>query len=174
MSRVAAVVLAAGEGSRFGGAKQLLTLPEVLRRLQSAPLSEVVVVEGAHALGTAATGARIVPCSDWARGPGASLRAGLGALEDDVDAALVVLADGPELAAGAVTHVIESWEREWGDVVAASYAGARSHPLLIARTAWAAIPDEGLRAVPARLVPCDAFGAPGDVDRPEDLPERLR
>ena len=52
MSRVAAVVLAAGEGSRFGGAKQLLTLPDVLDRLAaSGAVDEVVVVEGAHPLG---------------------------------------------------------------------------------------------------------------------------
>ena len=34
--------------------------------------------------------------------------------------------------------------------------------------------DEGLRGLPAELVPCDDLGAPGDVDFPEDLPERFR
>jgi CTP:molybdopterin cytidylyltransferase MocA len=168
VSRIAAVVLAAGEGSRFGGAKQRLTLPEVIQRLQPVPLTEILVVEGAHPLGTSAVGGRVI------RGPGASLRAGLGALDEAIDAALVVLADGPDLAAAAASHVIESWERDGGDLVAASYAGARGHPLLVARAAWEMIPDEGLRALPARLVPCDAFGAPGDVDHPDDLPERLR
>ncbi len=174
MSRVAAVVLAAGEGSRFGGPKQLLTLPEVLARLSSSPVVEVVVVEGAYPLRGTAGEARVVRCNDWSLGPGASLRAGLAALDDTVDAALVVLADGPDLAPEAVAHVIETWEREGGDLVAASYASRRGHPLLVARSAWVTIPDEGLRAVPARLVPCDVFGAPGDVDGPDDLPERLR
>ena len=32
----------------------------------------------------------------------------------------------------------------------------------------------GLRELPARLVPCDDLGDPGDVDTPADLPERLR
>ncbi len=174
MTRVAAVVLAAGEGSRFGGAKQRVTLPEVLSRLRSTPLSEIVIVEGAHALGAAAGGCRVVPCDDWQLGPGASLRAGLRVLGDEIEAALVVLADGPDLAPEAVTHVIENWQREGGTVVAASYAGTRGHPLVVARAAWSDIPDEGLRVLPARLVACDAFGAPGDVDRPDDLPERLR
>jgi len=31
------------------------------------------------------------------------------------------------------------------------------------------VPDEGLRVVEPRLVPCDDLGAPGDVDTPEDL-----
>jgi CTP:molybdopterin cytidylyltransferase MocA len=174
VNRIAAVVLAAGEGSRFGGAKQHLTLPEVMQRLQPVPLAEIVVVEGAHSLGASAAGGRVIQCTEWSQGPGASLRAGLGALDETIAAALVVLADGPDLATAAATHVIESWERDGGEVVAASYAGARGHPLLVARAAWATIPDEGLRALPARLVPCDAFGAPGDVDHPDDLPERLR
>jgi CTP:molybdopterin cytidylyltransferase MocA len=174
MPRVAAVVLAAGEGSRFGGGKQLLTLPAVLERVAaSEALDEVVVVEGAHRLGDAAGTVRVVRCEDWARGPGASLRAGLAALRDEVEAAMVILADGPDLDPGAVALVRESWERDGGDVVAASYDGERGHPLLVARAAWASVPDEGLRALTPRLVACDAFGAPGDVDRPEDLPPRL-
>ena len=48
------------------------------------------------------------------------------------------------------------------------------HPLVLARTAWSDVPDEGLRAREPRLVPCDDLGPPGDVDRPGDLPERLR
>jgi len=175
MSRVAAVVLAAGEGSRFGGAKQVLTLPAVLERLAaSGTLDEIVVVEGAHPLEDAAGSARVVRCEDWALGPGASLRAGLGALGDDVDAAMVILADGPDLSPEAVAFVRESWERDGGEVVAASYEGVRGHPLLVARSAWPSVPDEGLRALTPRLVACDQFGAPGDVDRPDDLPDRLR
>jgi hypothetical protein len=37
------------------------------------------------------------------------------------------------------------------------------------RTEWQHVPDEGLRNVAVTLVPCDDLGAPGDVDRPEDL-----
>ena len=36
---------------------------------------------------------------------------------------------------------------------------------------WADVPDGGLHERPARLVPCDDLGAPGDVDTPEDLPQ---
>jgi nicotine blue oxidoreductase len=110
-----------------------------------------------------------VHCPEWERGPGASLRCGLAALSDEVDAVVVVLADGPRLAPEAVTRVIESWKEEGGDVVAASYDGVRGHPLLLARARWASVPDEGLRVVEPRLVPCDDLGDPGDVDTPEDL-----
>ena len=171
MNRIAAVVLAAGAATRFGGPKQTLLLPRVLERLAASPVDKVVVVEGAYNLRDTVSqaGVRVVRCRDWERGPGGSLRCGLAALEADVEAAVVVLADGPSLAPAAVARVVESWRESGGDVVAASYAGVRGHPLLVARPLWDDIPDAGLRVVSPRLVPCDDLGAPGDVDTPEDF-----
>lgn len=173
MSRIAAIVLAAGEASRFGSAKQRLLLPHVLERLSAAPVDEIVVVAGAYELDAWRSGPQALPyrtvhCPEWERGPGASLRCGLEALDDDVEAAVVVLADGPSLAPAAVDRVLEAW-RESGGIVAASYAGSRGHPLLIGRREWLDVPDEGLHGRPARLIPCDDLGAPGDVDTPDDL-----
>ena len=48
VSRIAAVVLAAGAATRFGAPKQRLLLPRVLERLAASPVDEVVVVEGAY------------------------------------------------------------------------------------------------------------------------------
>ena len=48
--------------------------------------------------------------------------------------------------------------------MAASYGGVRLHPVLLSREAWTAVPDEGARALEARLVPCDDLTPPGDVD----------
>ncbi len=171
---IGAVVLAAGAASRFGAPKQRLLLAEVLSRLDRAPVDEVVVVEGAYPLGNLPPHVRRVACAEWEQGPGASLRCGLAALSSGVEAAVVVLADGPDLAPAAVARVLDSWRRQGGDVVAASYGGVRGHPLVLARTAWADVPPEGLRAREPRLVPCDDLGAPGDVDVPDDLPARLR
>ncbi|MEO8289880.1 MAG: NTP transferase domain-containing protein [Gaiellaceae bacterium] len=164
---IAAVVLAAGAASRFGEPKQRLLLPLVLERLRASPVDEIVVVSGAHELGI--SNVRVVACPEWKRGPGASLRCGLAALSGETEAAVVCLADGPNLAPEAVGRVLEAWRTSLEDVVAASYEGSRGHPLLIARPAWGSVPDEGLRALPARLVSCDDLGAPGDVDEPGDL-----
>jgi CTP:molybdopterin cytidylyltransferase MocA len=170
---IGAVVLAAGAATRFGRPKQQLLLDAVLDRLDAAPVDEVVVVEGAHTLASDRT--RIVPCPSWERGPGASLRCGLTALSPETEAAVVVLADGPDLAPAAVARLIDRWRQNGDPLLAASYGGNRGHPLLVARTLWTNVPDEGLRArEEVVLVPCDDLGEPGDVDTPEDLPERFR
>jgi nicotine blue oxidoreductase len=131
----------------------------VLDALARSSVDGVVVVSGAHALDVGS-----VPCPDWELGPGASLRCGLAALPAAAEAALVVLADGPELDPRAVDRVVESWRAEGGDVVAASYAGVRLHPVLLARPAWGLVPDEGAKGLEARLVVCDDLSPPGDVD----------
>jgi nicotine blue oxidoreductase len=158
---VAAVVLAAGASSRYGVSppKQAVFLPRVLEALRGI---DAVVVTGAHPV---EADARVVHCPDWELGPGASLRCGLAALGDEVEAALVVLADGPELDRRAVDRVLEAWQGE--DALAASYGGVRLHPVLLARAVWGRIPDEGARGIPAQLVPCDDLTPPGDVDTRE-------
>ena len=167
---VAAVVLAAGAATRYGSPKQLEFLPAVLGRLGQTSVEDVVVVEGAYSLDELALEARVVRCPAWDSGPGASLRCGLAALGDDVEAALVVLADGPELDPRAVERVLA--HRGDGPVVAASYDGTRDHPAVLDRTAWAGVPDEGARALDAVLVACDDLEPPGDYDYPPDAPGR--
>src|ERR671911_2625550 len=98
---VGAVVLAAGAATRFGAPKQRLLLPAVLEHVRG--LDEIVVVAGAYPLEGA------IDCAEWELGPGASLRCGLAALGPDVEAAVVVLADGPSLAPAAVERVLAAW-----------------------------------------------------------------
>lgn len=163
---IAAIVLAAGASTRFGSPKQALLLPRVLARVRASSADDVVVVLGAHVL---ETDARAVRCDEWARGPGASLRCGLAALGSEAEAAVVVLADGPNLAPAAVDRIVEAWREFGAEVVAASYGGERGHPVLLARPAWGRVPDEGARALSPLLVPCDDLGPPGDVDTADDL-----
>jgi CTP:molybdopterin cytidylyltransferase MocA len=164
---IAAVVLAAGASSRYGAdpPKQTVLLPRVLAALAAATaIDDVVVVAGAFPV--EAGDSRVVRCAEWERGAGASLRCGLAAL-GAAEAAVVVLADGPDLDPRAVDRVVASWRRDGGSVVAASYRGVRLHPVVLAREAWEQVPDEGARSLKARLVACDDLTPPGDVDTRE-------
>ena len=164
---ISAVVLAAGASTRFGSPKQAVLLEPVLERVRgSAALEDVVVVLGAHDVETSA---RSVRCSDWELGPGASLRCGLAALSGEVEAAVVVLGDGPTLDPRAIDRVVAAWRKSGAERVAATYGGVRLHPLLLARNVWSTVPDDGLRGLPAQLVPCDDLEPPGDVDFADDL-----
>jgi CTP:molybdopterin cytidylyltransferase MocA len=157
---VAAVVLAAGAATRYGGPKQRELLPEVLAALRETSVGQIVVVQGAYALD--AQDVLLVDCPQWADGPGASLRCGLAALGDDVAHALVVLADGPALDPRAVERLVA--HRDDAPVVAATYDGTRSHPVVLARKTWPHVPDEGARAFTPSLVDCSDLEPPGDVD----------
>jgi CTP:molybdopterin cytidylyltransferase MocA len=166
-----AVVLAAGAASRFGAPKQQLLLKPVLERVDASGVDDVLVVTGAHEV---ETDARTVHCQDWERGPGASLRCGLAALPEEARAAVVVLADGPELQPEAIDRVIARWRDEREPVVAATYQGTRLHPVLLDRAVWKEVPDEGAKRLDAVLVSCDDLSPPGDVDFADELPNDLR
>jgi CTP:molybdopterin cytidylyltransferase MocA len=143
-----------------------LLLPRVLERVRQSSVDDVLVVVGAYEL---EADARTVNCPEWQRGPGASLRCGLAAVRPETAAAVVVLADGPELSPASIDRVIGAWREGRGAVIAATYEGDRSHPVVVDRSVWDRVPDEGARGLDAVLVPCDDLGAPGDVDVPDDL-----
>jgi CTP:molybdopterin cytidylyltransferase MocA len=142
----------------------------VLERVRQSSAEEVVVVLGAHDVETSA---RTVHCPEWEKGRGVSLRCGLAALGEETRAAIVVLVDGPDLSPAAIDRVVEVWRESGAEAVAATYAGDRGHPVLLARPVWERIPDQGARSLPALLVPCDDLGSPGDVDFADELPERF-
>ena len=116
------------------------------------------MVEGAHALSVA--GVRVVACPDWERGPRRVAPLRPRALGADVGRAVIVLADGPELDPRAVDRLAA----HPAPFAAASYDGTRDHPVALARSAFADVPDEGLRAREPVLVDCSDLRPPGDVD----------
>jgi CTP:molybdopterin cytidylyltransferase MocA len=172
---IAAVVLAAGEGRRYGGLKQLHAvdgtpmLDRVLTAVERSGISERVVVLGARAGDVLAAvdlhGARPVICEAWRDGQAASLQAGLAALPPDADRALVVLGDGPGLDPAAIRRMAGSVPGE--RVLAADYGAGRSHPVVIPRSLWGQIPRHGetpVKPLGADLVDCRDLRPPGDVD----------
>ena len=84
-------------------------------------------------------GATVVVNPDHATGQASSLRTGLDALAPSVSAALVLLADQPELPADAVRRVLEMYRETGGPVVRAAYRGTPGHPVVLDRSIWPAV-----------------------------------
>ena len=178
----AALVLAAGAGSRFGATKQLATLrgrPLLEHALAAvAAVSPRVVVLGHAAEEIRARvdlhGADAVACPDWEEGQSASLRCGLTALAG-ADEVLVVLGDQPGLTRTAVEALLAAGGDE--DAVRATYGGTPGHPVLLRRPlldrAGDLRGDAGFRDLLAdawvRGVEVGHLADPDDVDTPADL-----
>ena len=188
--RIAAVVLAAGSARRFGGGKLLASyrgaplLHGALAAARAAPGSSVTIVTGADAADVEACArafdpqVRIVRAPDHTEGMAASLRAGIGAVAEEVDAAFVFLGDMPRVPHGVL--------RPLADAVAAGapaaapvYAGRRGNPVVLSRALFPAVAqlkgDVGARPVLERLgtalarIEAPDDGVLFDVDEPGDL-----
>ena len=180
---VAGLVLAAGEGRRFGGPKAEVQLAGErlvdigVRILTEGGCWPVVVVSGARQL--VAPGAEVVPNPDWASGMGSSLRAGLLALDEmGAEAVVVLLVDTPWVSAGAVRRLVMS--AGTAPALVATYDGRRGHPVLLDAVVWPEITELAVGDVGAKAwmnahpdqvleVDCTGLGDPRDVDHPHDL-----
>ena len=126
----------------------------MLAALRASSVDDLLVVAGAHRSRPTPVSSR---ASSWARGPGASLRCGLAALPAGVEAAVVVLADGPDLDPRAVDRVIESWRAEGRPRRGSVLRRRQAPPRAALQGDWAEVPDAGARALEARLVPATTF-----------------
>jgi CTP:molybdopterin cytidylyltransferase MocA len=184
--RVGGLILAAGEGRRFGGAKQLAEvrgrplLAHAVAALRAVPaLDPVVVVLGARAdevrAGVGLEDVRVVVCPEWPEGQAASLRCGVRAI-GDVDAAVVTLGDQPFITPAVIAGVLQ-FDPGRFDAVRATYHGHPGHPVLLARPLLARVGelhgDVGFRDLLAgarvREFECGDLCDPVDVDTREEL-----
>jgi molybdenum cofactor cytidylyltransferase len=182
---IAAVVLAAGTGSRFGGTKQLATyggrplVRHAVDAARGAGIEEVVVVVGhdADSVAAAAGEVRVVSNPRYAEGLSTSLAAGLCALGPEVDSAVVLLADQPGIDADLVRTLLVGAEHREEPIVRLRFADGPG-PALLRRPVWdqlnALEGDVGARVLiddRPDLVFEVPIGrpAPRDVDTPADL-----
>jgi nicotine blue oxidoreductase len=192
ITRVAGILLAAGDGTRLGQPKATVelngaTLAERgVALLRAGGAEPVLVVTGA--VRVAVPGTVIVVNEDWASGMGSSLVAGLRAADDDgqgtgggdgVAAAVIALADQPLIGPEAVRRLVAA-HAAGASVAVAAYDGKPRNPVLIAREHWPEVVamasgDAGarpfLRAHPdlVTLVECGDTGSPDDIDTPQEL-----
>jgi len=157
---VAAVVLAAGGGRRYGMPKALVEyegslLVERAVRTARAACDPVLVVLGAQAVDVWRQadlgGAAVLANKDWETGMASSLRTGLDGLlgwPGRVDAALITLVDMPGMTPEALRKLAALGSPH--ALAVATYDGVRSHPVLLGRDHWAGVMetvsgDEGAR-----------------------------
>jgi CTP:molybdopterin cytidylyltransferase MocA len=180
---IAGVILAAGEGSRFGGPGEKL-----LARVRGRPLvawaidpaveaqfDELIVVSGAADLGAVAPdGVTLLRNDEWRLGQATSLGVALDWCQRQGHSAAVVgLGDMPGLTTTAWRTVATAGG---GPIVIATYDGRRGHPVRLDATVWTLLPtsgDEGARSLMSRRpelvteVACE--GTATDIDTREDL-----
>jgi len=164
-TRVAGVLLAAGEGSRFGRPKALVELDgqtlaaRGVNVLRTGGADPILVITGAAQVNL--DGIHTVYNEHWRTGMGSSLSAALRALTDtegaegaeapegaegaqdrpaaklavDVGAVVVALADQPLVGTGAVARLIAAY-RGGASVAVAGYDGKPRNPVLLAREHW--------------------------------------
>ncbi|MCP3989491.1 MAG: nucleotidyltransferase family protein [Actinomycetia bacterium] len=179
---IAAVVLAAGAGSRFAGPEHKLRtlfrgrpiLCWVLEAVDQAGFDQTYVITGAHdvddLVGEEVT---IVANPDWAEGQSTSLGVAVDAVAaDGHDAFVVGLGDQPLVPASAWRSVGASA----GEIVTATFDGKRRPPVKLSRSVWTMLDrtgDAGARPLMERRrelvseIPCT--GNPVDIDTLEDL-----
>ncbi len=143
--RVAAIVLAAGQGRRMGGPNKLAATiggePLVRIAVEAAVASRtdpVIVVTGhqpeAVRESLAGLDVAFVHNPDFAEGLSTSLRRGIAALPENVDGAVVLLADMPAVDAGVIDRLVAAFDPAGGTlIVVPTFEGKRGNPVLWSR-----------------------------------------
>jgi CTP:molybdopterin cytidylyltransferase MocA len=189
---IGGLVLAAGEGKRFGGPKQLAELDgrplleHAIEAMVCVPAVErIAVVLGARADEIRERvdflDAEPVVCEDWADGQSASLRRGLDALGTDLDAIVITLGDQPRITPQVIAMVLDVGLQTRAPATRAVYDGRPGHPVVLRRRLLPWLHElrgehgarDLLSQVTVREVEAAHLCSADDVDTPEAL-DRLR
>ncbi len=188
---VAAIVLAAGRSTRMGGPNKLLAeldgKPLVRIVAEQALVSKakgVIVVTGhqAELVEQALQGLKVkfVRNPDFAQGLASSVKAGVVAVPEDADGAVICLGDMPMISAQLIDHLIEAFAPDRGNLITVPVSGGRrGNPVLWSRRFFNELMtldgDIGARHLIAKHneavaeVPVEGDGAFLDIDTPHGL-----
>jgi molybdenum cofactor cytidylyltransferase len=188
---IAAIILAAGRSTRMGGPNKLLAELDGKKLVRIATeqalaskASDVVVVTGhqAELVEKALEGlkVRFVRNPDFAGGLASSVKAGVAAVPEDADGAVICLGDMPLMSAHLIDRLIEAFAPDRGNLIAVPVAdGRRGNPVLWSRRFFKELMtldgDIGARHLIAKHaeavaeVPVEGQSAFLDIDTPQAL-----
>lgn len=191
---ITALVLAAGQGRRFGKTKQIMAwgettiLGQTISQLKQSDVDEIIVITGydAAAVTVIASTYHVSTLHNPAYATGeilSSLKVGVQGLQAEVAAALIVLADQPLIPSSVINQLITVFKSGAGHLIAPVYQGQRGNPVLIGRSFFAELltlpPDAAPRLLLQRhpdqivLVEVGTEAILLDIDS-EEAYERLR
>lgn len=178
---IAAIVLAAGRSTRMGGPNKLLATldgrPLVRIAVENALASgaaSVTVVTGhmADRVGEALDGLEVavVHNPDYAQGLSTSLKAGIQALPEDAEAAIVLLADMPRVSSASIDRILAAYNPAAGSlIVVPTVKGKRGNPVL-----WSRRYFEELLAIKGDVGARHLIGAHGEAVVEVEIDDSIR
>ena len=193
-ARTSGIVLAAGQASRIGRTKQLLTfrhttlLGQVIENARNSHLDEIIVVLGHDAQSIQGQidfeGVNVVVNKDYPRGQSTSLKAGLNHISAWSAAAMFLLGDQPLVDDQVIDTLITGYEESHKPIVIPMFDGRRGNPVIIGRELFGELAatvqgDTGARVLFKRhageihLVELDRRCIHVDVDTMEDYQSLL-
>jgi molybdenum cofactor cytidylyltransferase len=193
---VAAIILAAGRSTRMGGPNKLLaelrgkTLVRIVtEQVLASKAQSVTVVTGhqAEQVEKALAGLKVtfVRNPDFAGGLASSVKAGVAAVPQNADGAVICLGDMPLIDARLIDRLIEAFAPDRGNLIAVPVSdGRRGNPVLWSRRFFQELMtldgDIGARHLIARHaeavaeVAVEGRGAFLDIDTPQALEDAQR
>ncbi|HEX7118260.1 MAG TPA: nucleotidyltransferase family protein [Longimicrobiales bacterium] len=182
------IVPAAGRSRRMGRSKALLPvdgevfIERAIRVLIEGGCRAVVAVVGAgdEEAGRRAeqTGAKVVVNPEPESDQAASLRLGLGAIEPEAEAVVVLPVDHPLVAATTVARLLAAFRARRAPIVRPTYCGVPGHPGVFARRLFPELlrpelPEGAHSVVEAHRdevldVAVHDAGTTADIDAPDD------
>lgn len=142
---VAIIILAAGNSSRMGTPKQLLSLGDhtllgtVIDNAQQSQADEVFCVLGANAkevsLSITTYGVEILVNSSFHDGLSSSIIAGINHIKDrDFDAVLIMLGDQPLIDSYYLNSIVNTFKNRSDKIIATNYNGTLGVPVVIPKS----------------------------------------
>ena len=135
-----AIILAAGESSRFGTPKQLADwqdsnlLQHTINITKSLFDKNIVVVLGANAgliqSRINSNDIAIEMNDEWQSGMSSSIRAGIKALPEDTEAVMILLCDQPLIGKSSFKKLIDLWQQRPKSIVASEYLDTLGVPAI--------------------------------------------